>query len=199
MKLDKIKESISKTLNNKISRILVFAITVILALILIIANRQSNTNVNPQKNVVPTADYQGIKPGATKYNEFVSKYENEIVTTKSNQGSALVEIKSSNPNYPTEAIFIDGVLAYIKVVYTLKDEIYVNEFVNDYGPFPQTLYGPDASVGYLMGIYPDTGLAVIYHELSQTVREAWYFTPTTTSDFIKEYAVDYSTNREVHQ
>lgn len=199
MRLDKIKESITNILNNKTSRILIFIITIVLALILIITNRQSKQNIDPQIKSISNADYQGTKPGTTKYNDFVEKYKDEIIATKSNQGSALVEVKSSNPNYPTEAIFIDGILAYIKVVYILNDEIYVKEFTNKYGPFPQTLYGPDASVGYLMGIYPDKGLAVIYHELSETVREAWYFTPTTTQNFIKKYAADYSTNKELHQ
>lgn len=177
-----------------------FAILFIIALFfLIIINKDKKTvNIEPSPTPINVAEYKDLTPGVSTKDEVFSKMGTAL-NVKIEDTKETYEYLSSNPNFNTEVVIFNDKLSYIKVVYTIKDNVKYEDFINKYGNPEKVLYGPDYYVGYLLNAYPTKGIAFLYHNKSYNVREAWYFEPTNLDVFINDFALGYSDKIKIVQ
>jgi len=173
--------------NNKY--IAIIALTMLVVFI-IIKGKGVETQFEPTP-VLTTATYKNLIPGRSSKEEVLTSLGTAI-NAKIDGGKENYEYKSSNPNFNTEVVIINDKLSYIKIVYTIKDNIKHEDFISQYGEPEKILYGPDYPSGYVMNSYPSRGVSFLYHQNSRKVREVWYFIPTALEMFIKDFAPAYS-------
>lgn len=169
----------------------IFIIIVILTILILFKNKEVNINNTSPSNLDNVATYKNLTPGYSSKEEILTNLGTAL-NAKIEENKETYEYLSSNPNFNTEVVILDNKLSYIKVVYTIKDNIKYENFISKYGNPEKVLYGPDYSVGYILNTFPKKGVAFISHQKSHNIREVWYFIPTTLEIFIKNFAPGYS-------
>lgn len=175
-----------------------FVLLVVLSLssIVFIAylNYKNAGNAPPQETpaaATTAAEYKKLKPGFSTKEELIDSLGKPL-DTKVENGNEVLEYNSNNPNLNNRFIFRDSKLSFVKEVITLKDNIKISNIKAKYGVPQYALFGPGATIGFYLYIYPDRGLAYVGHSKSDLIKEIWYFPATDFESFKSRYASDYS-------
>lgn len=185
----------------KTKRIFVLITISILSLIFIFFKINSNKKkviIKPIPTTISTAEYKGLIPGSSTKDEVIEKLGTAL-NAKIEDSKETYEYRSSNQNFNSKVVIVNDKLSYLKLIYTMSDNIKYTDFINKYREPEKVLYGSDYSVGYILNSYPNIGLAFLSHKKSGNVREVWYFIPTSLEDFIRNYAPGYSERVEIVQ
>lgn len=175
----------------KKNKYIFIVIITVLALLILFRNEKSDKNDLSTEKVTNEPSYKNLIPGKSTKEETLTGLGTAL-NAKIEENKETYEYLSSNPNFNTKVVILDNKLSYIKVIYTIKDNIKSRDLIEKYGYPEKVLYGSDYSVGYILNTYPERGIAFISHQKSLNVREVWYFEPTTLDEFIKDYAPGYT-------
>lgn len=169
-----------------------FIIFFVIVLFFIIISNKKNETPAPVDSPLPknVASYNELVPGVSSKEDVFSAMGTAL-NAKIEGNTETYEYLSSNPNFNSEVVIVEGKLNYLKIIYTNKDNKRFEDFTSLYGNPENILYGPDYSVGYVLNAYPTKGIAFISHINSFKVSGAWYFKPVTLEFFMDNYAIGY--------
>jgi len=135
--------------------------------------------------------YKSIIPGVNSENELIEVFDNEI-SSEENDSRKVNEYESTSPVRHHQAIIENKKVSFIKEIISVNDALTSKDLKDEHGEPDFMLYdktSPNSS--YFLFVYPGKGLAYLGHE-DGTLLEVWYFPPTNITDFINNWASDYS-------
>lgn len=131
--------------------------------------------------------WNGIQPGSTSK----TKLEKELgqpIKTDQTENNYIYYYASGTNNWPNKISLNkeNSQVDFIEVFFPPKEQTY-QSFVTKLGLPNLTLYGPHNEAGFQVFIFLDKGIAIIANPDSQVVLEVWYFTPTTSENFLSTW------------
>jgi hypothetical protein len=135
--------------------------------------------------------YKSIVPGQNSEHDLNEVFGEELSTNE--VGSRKIyEYKSTSPVRNHQTVTENEKVIFIKEIVTAKDSITSGSIKTEHGEPPFKLYDKNSpNSSFYLFTYPGKGLAFIGHE-DGTLLEIWYFPPTSITEFIANWANDYS-------
>lgn len=158
--------------------------------LLFIIGRREQTAPSP----TPAArgvDYKGLVPGVSIKDDVIGTL-GEPVDERESGERTIASFESTSPTRNHEAFFTENTLSVLKRIVSVNDDLTAQELISEYGETQHILYGPGATSGFNLYVYPDKGIAFIGNIEGDIVLEVWYFQPTTFENFKEVYAPNYS-------
>lgn len=152
----------------------------------------------PAKDANPTptpvakvATYKNLIPGTSTENDVTSVW-GRPVTTETLDGQKVSDYRSTNQYRFHQVIYYNGKAKLIKEIVNSNDNINADYITGTYGTTADKLYEKYPHSSFNLYVYPSNGIAYLGH-VDGTIKEIWYFEPTTFENFIVDWGQDYST------
>lgn len=174
--------------NHKKILFLIFAV-IFFSLFMVFVFRGS-VSLGPQPT--PQTDpWSTFEPGVTTKEQVISKLGNPLSETTQN-GQVVSDFKSISPTRNNEVTFSGNTSSFFKHIIAYGETLLIKDLTSKYGLTNIVLYGPDATAGFYLYVYPDKGIAYLGNPNSGDLLEVWYFAPTTLENFQNQWAKNYS-------
>lgn len=165
----------------------------VLAVVLYIINSllKPPATINPSPTPVnKVATFGTIIPGASTEKDVSSVWGRPISTNE--EGSQKTsEYKSTNQYRFNQAIFTNGTANLIKEIINSNDNKDASSITSVYGTAQDILYEKLPSSVFSLYVYPQNGIAYLGAS-DGTLKEIWYFQPTTIDRFIADWGQNFS-------
>jgi hypothetical protein len=133
--------------------------------------------------------WKGITPGKTKLVELQNRFEEPIRVDDKN-GSKVFYYAPEKEKWATE-VQLEQTNDSVQLIkrYPSSEETY-QSFIDKYGENHQTFYNQDSSIGIVVLVYLDKGVALVANPNISYVQEVWYFSPMDLNTFLKTVGKD---------
>jgi hypothetical protein len=175
--------------SHKVLSIIVFFIFLSI-LIFLFGIKTNQTKITQPSPTPGTANWSGIIPGKSSEVD-VNKIFGNPISTK----GGVSDYKSSSDTQNNKVVYQNGKVIFMKHIITNADNPSTTVITDEFGAAPVQLYGPEASAGIYLFVYPDKGIAYMGNPDKQFLFEIWYFQPMSINDFISKWAPNYSTTQ----
>lgn len=142
----------------------------------------------PINNSVAT--FGSLKPGVSTANDVINVLGRPI-DTKNENGQTVSEYKSTNQYRFNQVTFVNGTATLIKEIVNSNDNKDASIITSIYGTAQKVLYEKLPSSVFNLYVYPGNGIAYL-GAADGTLKEIWYFQPTTIDSFITDWGQDFS-------
>lgn len=136
------------------------------------------------------ATFGSLKPGTSTTND-VTGVLGRPIDTKNENGQTISEYKSTNQYRFNQVTFTNGTATLIKEIVNSNDNKNVSSITSIYGTAQNILYEKLPSSVFNLYVYPQNGIAYL-GAVDGTLKEIWYFQPTTIDNFITDWGQDFS-------
>lgn len=155
-----------------------------------------NSKKEPPQISTKGPEYNGLTPGGSNKSDVTSKLGTPLKETLDGNNLTLEYKSQSNPNFNNEYLLRSDSLVFVKQYVTASDNIFITDIAKKYGTYEHVLYGNKSQNGFDLYVYPSKGIAYIGHQQAGIVLEIWYFQPTDLTNFVNNFAADYSETPE---
>ncbi len=164
-------------------------VSVFMLNILIKPKNTPSTSATPAPDT-KTARFGSLVPGTSSQTD-VNGVLGRPVSTKQQGTMTVSEFRSSNQYRFHEVIFQNGTAVLIKQIINSNDNLDSSFVTNQFGSAPFKLYENLSNSSFSLYIYPQNGIAYLGHT-DGTLKEIWYFEPSSFEDFNSKWASDFS-------
>ncbi|MFC1711038.1 hypothetical protein ACFLZ1_00470 [Patescibacteria group bacterium] len=131
--------------------------------------------------------WKGIQPGITNEEELKDKL-GQPLKEYYQQDTKILEYPSDYKQYPNQVYLENQTISFVKEQVSLKQNLYLKDFINQYGSPDLIMYDESLGNARPLNIYPNHGLAVAAHIDEGLVAEIWYFPAMSLKQFYKTYS-----------
>lgn len=170
---------------NQRTALLILAILIVVVSVgVFLAARQQPKQIIDQVSTTPAIqDWKGVIPGETTREDVLQRLGTPLISEEKGTTSVLlyptnnqhltndVEIQNNKVSFIRERLFAPSDLSFKKRVEGLAQP-------------PVVLYGPEASSGQLLYVYPSLGVAFLANQPQDVVFEIWHFPRVTHRQFL---------------
>src|SRR5258706_2880693 len=137
------------------------------------------------------AAFGSLIPGVSNENDVLNVLGRPI-DTKTENGLVTSQYKSTNQYRFNKVIFTNGTTKLIKEIVNSNDNKDASSITSIYGAPQYTLYEKLSNSVFNLYVYPQNRIAYL-GATDGTLKEIWYFEPTTIDNFIKDWGQDFET------
>lgn len=167
-------------------------VAIILYIVSLFVKGPPGTEANPTPTPnTKVATYKNLTPGISTEKDVTSVW-GRPVTTETINGQTLSDYKSTNQYRFHQVVYVNGTAKLLKEIVNSNDNINADYVTGTYGSIKHKLYEKYPHSSFNLYVYPANGIAYLGH-VDGTVKEIWYFEPTTFDNFISLWAQDFST------
>lgn len=138
------------------------------------------------------ASWNGLVPNKSTKDQVTAELGQSTFETR-NGTTTVDNYKSTSPTREHQVTYNNQTATFFKQIVSINDKETITDLQAKYGQPDFKLYGPDSSNGYFLFVYLSKGVAYLGNPISDNLLEIWYFPPTDSSGFVKNYASNYST------
>ena len=154
--------------------------------------RSKTTPTAKPTPVARIATYKEIVPGVSSEAD-LNKILGTPLKTTINGSEKIDEYKSTSELRRHIAIIQSEKVVFIKEIVSAHDTTKASDITSIYGTASNILYTKYPNSTFNLYVYPSNGIAYLGHK-DGTLLEIWYFQPTTITDLLSTWGVDYSTS-----
>lgn len=172
--------------------LIMIGVAIVLYIVSLFVKGPPGTGVSPTptpNNKVAT--YKNIVPGTSTEKDVTSVW-GRPVTSETSNGQTVSDYRSTNQYRFHQVIYTNGTAKLLKEIVNSNDNINSDYITGTYGTTKYKLYEKYPHSSFNLYVYPTNGIAYLGH-VDGTVKEIWYFEPTTFDNFVSLWAQDFST------